>query len=73
MPDVRSTRPQIIGQALETYEKLPQRMKTDIDDWLEDRPHKVLYGKFEILEAWLEWNGILGYDEDFRALFEALK
>ncbi len=73
MPSTLSTRPQIIGQAREAYEKLPSRMRTDIDDWLEDRPHKVLYGKFEVMEAWLEWNGILGYDQDFRDLFEALK
>lgn len=73
MTNVRSTRPQIIGQAKETYDKLPPRMRMDIDDWLEDRPTKVLYGRFEILDAWLEWNGILGYDQDFRDLFEALK
>lgn len=64
---------QIIGQAREVYDKLPSRMRTDIDDWLEDRPRVALYGKFEVLNAWLEWNGILGYDEDFRTLFEALK
>lgn len=73
MSTTKSTRPQIIGQAKEAYDKLPSRMRADIDDWLEDRPHKVLYGKFEVLEAWLEWNGILGYDQDFRDLFEALK
>lgn len=73
MPKVQSTRPQIIGQAKETYDKLPLRHRLDVDEYLEDRPHKVLYGKFEVMEAWLEWNGILGYDQDFRTLFEALK
>lgn len=68
-----SNAPQIIGQAQEAYDKLPLRMRMDINEWLEDRPHKVLYGKFEVMEAWLEWNGILGYDQDFRDLFEALK
>jgi hypothetical protein len=55
------------------YDKLPSRMRTDIDDWLEDRPHVALYGKYEVLNAWLEWNGILGYDEDFRTLIQAMK
>jgi hypothetical protein len=73
MSNAPSTRPQIVGQAQEAYDKLPQRMKADIDDWLEDRQHKVLYGKFEVMEAWLEWNGILGYDEDFRQLFYAMQ
>lgn len=73
MTTVKSTRPQMIGQAKETYDQLPSRMRMDIDDWLEDRPTKVLYGRFEVLDAWLEWNGILGYDQDFRDLFDALK
>lgn len=73
MSTTKSTRPQIIGQAKEVYDKLPLRHRLDVDEYLEDRPHKVLYGKFEVMEAWLEWNGILGYDEDFRTLFEALK
>ena len=62
----------ILGPALEMYNKLPL-MKYDIDDWLEDRCTKVLYDKGEVLDAWLEWNGILGYGEDFRKLFEAMK
>ena len=45
----------------------------DVDDWLEDRPNKQLYDKHEVLDAWLEWSGILVYDQDFRDIFEALK
>ena len=63
----------ILGPALEVYNKLPPLMKYNIDDWLEDRPNKVLYDKNDVLDAWLEWNGIIGYDQDFRDLFEALK
>ena len=63
----------ILGPALEVYNKLPNRMKYDIDDWIEDRCTKVLYDKGDVLDAWLEWNGILGYDEEFRKLFEAMK
>ena len=63
----------ILGLALEMYNKLPNHMKYDIDDWLEDRCTKVLYDKGDVLDAWLEWNGILGYGEDFRKLFEAMK
>lgn len=73
MSNAPSTRPQIVGQAQEAYDKLPRMMKVDVDDWLEDRPSKVLYGKFDVMEAWLEWNGILGYDEQFRAMFEAMR
>ena len=63
----------ILGLALEMYNKLPNLMKYDIDDWLEDRCTKVLYDKGDVLDAWLEWNGILGYGEEFRKLFEAMK
>ena len=63
----------ILGLALEMYNKLPPLMKCDIDDWLEDRCTKVLYDKGDVLDAWLEWNGILGYGEEFRKLFEAMK
>lgn len=73
MTKALSTRPQIIGQAKEAYDKMPSRMRATVDDWLEDRPHAVLYGKFEVLDAWLDYTGILGYGEDFRELFEALK
>ena len=63
----------ILGPALEMYNRLTPLMKYDIDDWLEDRCTKVLYDKGDVLDAWLEWNGILGYGEDFRKLFEAMK
>ena len=63
----------ILGPALEMYNKLPLRMKFDIDDWLEDRCTKVLYDKGDVLDAWLEWNGIIGYGEDIRKLFEAMQ
>ena len=39
-----STRPQIIGQAKEAYDKLPKVMQYTVDDYLEEYPHKVLYG-----------------------------
>ena len=64
--------PQIVGPALEAYSRLPQRMKNDVDEWLEDRHNRVLYDKNDVLDAWLEWNGIIGYGEDFRDLFKAL-
>ena len=63
----------ILGPALEMYNKLPQLIKCDIDAWLEDRCTKSLYDKDDVLDAWLEWNGILRYGEDFRKLFEAMK
>ena len=63
----------ILGPALEMYNILPQLIKCEIDAWLEDRCTKVLYDKDDVLDAWLEWNGILGYGEDFRKLFEAMK
>lgn len=68
-----SKAPQLIGQAKEAYDKLPPRMQHTVDDWLQDRPRQVLYGRFEVLDAWLEYTGIIGYGEDFRRLFEAMK
>ena len=73
MSNARSTRPQIIGQAKEAYDKLPKVMQYTVDDYLEDRPHIVLYGKFEVLDAWLEYTGLIGYGEDIRKLFEAMQ
>lgn len=63
----------ILGPALEMYNKLPLLMQYDIDGWLEDHWTTVLYDKGDVLDAWLEWNGIFGYCEDFRKLFEAMK
>lgn len=68
-----STRPQIIGQAKEVYDKLPKLMQYTVDDYLEENPHEVLYSKFEVLDAWLEYTGIIKYCEDIRNLFEAMK
>ena len=73
MSNARSTRPQIIGQAKEAYDKLPKVMQYTVDNYLEDRPRVVLYGKFDVLDAWLEYTGIIGYDEEFRALFKAME
>ena len=63
----------ILGPALEMYNKLPPLMKYDIDDWLEDRCTKVLYDKGDVLDAWLEWNGILVYGAHSCKLLEAMK
>ena len=63
----------IVGPAKEAYDKLPQRMKNDIDEWLEDQHNRVLYDKNDVLDAWLEWNGIIGYGDQMRSMFEALK
>ena len=63
----------ILGPALEMYNKLPPLIKYDIDDWLEYRCTKVLYDKGDVLDAWLAWNGILGYSDNLRKLFEAMK
>lgn len=63
----------IVGPAAEVFNKLPSVMQADITDWLEDRHNKVLYGKGDVLDAWLEWNGIIGYGDDIRKLFEAMK
>ena len=64
---------QIIGEALGAYHKLPRQMQIDIEDFLEDRQHKILCTKNDVMDAWLEWNGILGYDQDFRDLFKAMQ
>lgn len=67
-----SIKSQVLGPAKVVYDKLPVRLRLDVDDWLEDRPNKILYDKNDVLDAWLEWNGILGYGEDFRELFKAM-
>lgn len=59
---------QIIGEALGAYHKLPRQMQIDIEDFLEDRQHKILCTKNDVMDAWLELNGILGYDRYFRDL-----
>lgn len=64
---------QLLGPAKDVYDKLPKHMQRDIDDWLEDRCTRVLYDKGDVLDAWLEWNGIIGYGQDFRDMFEAMK
>lgn len=71
MIKAQCTTPQIIGEALEIYKKLPPRMADTVDDWLEDRPRAILVSKFEVLDAWLEYTGIIGYGEDFREIFWA--
>lgn len=63
----------IVGPAAEVFNKLPSVMQADIIDWLEDRNYRVLYGKGDVLDAWLEWNGIIGYGDDILKLFEAMK
>lgn len=64
---------QLFGPAKDVYKKLPKHMQRDIDDWLEDRYSRVLCDKGDVLDAWLEWNGIIGYGQDFRDMFEAMK
>jgi hypothetical protein len=64
---------QLLGPAKDVFDKLPRHMQRDIEDWMEDRSNRVLYDKNDVLDAWLEWNGIIGYGDQMRSMFEALK
>ncbi len=64
---------QILGPAKEVFDKLPRHMQRDIEDWMEDRFNRTLYDKGDVLDAWLEWNGIIGYGDQMRSMFEAMK
>jgi len=50
---------------------LPDRFANDIRENLGDEDAQVIT-RFDAIKAWLEWNGILGYNRTITDLFAAV-
>lgn len=53
----------IHGEALEHFVELSDAMCNSIAEALEDRPRLELYTKRDVIECWLQWNGIIGFTD----------
>lgn len=51
----------ISGAAIEAYQCLTGDQQRDIDAFLEANPKATLYTREDLVNAWLGWNGIIGY------------
>lgn len=54
----------ITGSAIEAFQELRDKFQRDIGFFLEDNPTARLYTRQDVLNAWLQWNGILGFTLD---------
>ena len=58
--------------AQRVYDALPDYLKRDIDQFLDDNPRQELYSEADIIEAFLNWNGVIGYSSRITDFFEAV-
>jgi hypothetical protein len=54
----------ISGEAIDAYQNLSGKFQKDVDDYLRDNKSKRLYTRQDVVNAYLEWNGIIGYTHD---------
>lgn len=66
------TNSQIIDEAKVIYDKLPRVLQIEIDEYLEQGTNLVLSTKFDVLTAYLEWEGINGHEDDLMKIFKAM-
>jgi hypothetical protein len=51
----------LIGNGKTAFEKINRNAQQDIVSFLEDNPRETIHGPNELMEAYLCWNGIIGY------------
>ena len=61
----------ISGEAIEAYQQLRGKFQKDVDDYLRNNLSKRLYTRQDVVNAYLEWNGIIGYTSDVVELVTA--
>jgi hypothetical protein len=62
----------IRDEALDVFGRLTTRDKRLMLEYLEDRPREFLMSKNDIVRAWLNSNGIYGFEEGLSDLIEAI-
>jgi hypothetical protein len=65
---VKSVTDRITGRAIDVYQYLDGRQQADVDAYLEANPRAELYVPRDVVNAWLTWNGIIGYTEQIVSL-----
>lgn len=61
----------MIPAALLAFSKMPPHLQNDIVMYFVENRVPFIIDKDDLIEAWMEWNGIVGYTEDLKALFNA--
>lgn len=51
----------INGPAIDSFQMLDGDLQRDVMAYLEDKPRAELYSKEDVINAWMTWNGIIGY------------
>jgi hypothetical protein len=73
MSQITNHHTRLSNDALCVYLRLPKGLRKDIDDALESDARLVIGTPHDVLRTWLEWNGIMNYDESIAAIFKAMK
>lgn len=60
----KSVNDRINGPAIDAFQQLDGGLQFAIGEYLTENPTKELYSKDDIVRAWLEWNGIIGFTSD---------
>lgn len=58
---LKSINDRISGPAIDAIQQLDGDLQKDVYQLLQDNPRYELYSKEDVVQAWLMWNGIMGY------------
>lgn len=57
----KSVNDRITGPAVDAFQQLDGDLQFTVIEFLQENPTKELYSKEDVLNAWLTWNGIIGF------------
>ena len=59
-------------EMLEIIISLPENMQEDIKSFMEENSRECIYTRTDVINAWLTWNGIIGYTDQIISLVQTL-
>lgn len=62
----------ITGPAAKSYLKLSASQQRAIDQYLEANPYSTIHDNRDLVEAWLIWEGIIGFTDDIIAIVQSV-
>lgn len=57
----KSINDRITGPAIDVIQQLDDDLQQDVYQFLQDNEWAELYSEEDVLNAWLTWNGIIGF------------
>lgn len=60
----------ITGPAIDAFQQLNGQQQYHVEEFLSANKGAELYSKRDVVNAWLTWNGIVGYTDDIISIVQ---